>query len=134
MRMLNVHLTADLEAFVDDQVASGQFTSSDDVVLAGLRLMQQQDNAARLTDLRQAWRQGIDSGDSSRSIARRARPARGDATRRKTRRCRPSSIRPRPAAISRISGSDSATASARRQPTPSMTALSSASSSSRAIP
>lgn len=63
MRMLNVHLTADLEAFVDDQVASGQFTSSDDVVLAGLRLMQQQDNAARLTDLRQAWRQGIDSGD-----------------------------------------------------------------------
>lgn len=83
MRELNVHLTADLETFVADQVASGQFASSDEVVLASLRLMQQHDNAARLHDLRQAWREGIDSADfqpldreASKANARRRHAAR----------------------------------------------------------
>lgn len=63
MRLLNVSLPVDLEAFIDDKVASGAFASSSDVALEALRLMRQQEDAERLVDLRHAWREGIDSAD-----------------------------------------------------------------------
>ena len=42
----NVSLTPELEAFVDGQVASGRYQTASEVVRAGLRLLQAQEQAA----------------------------------------------------------------------------------------
>ncbi len=42
----NVSLTPELEAFVDGQVASGRYQTASEVVRAGLRLLQTQEQAA----------------------------------------------------------------------------------------
>ena len=39
----NVSLTAELNAFIRDQVASGQYQNASEVVRASLRLLQQQE-------------------------------------------------------------------------------------------
>ena len=61
---MNVNLTPQLEDMVRQKVASGRYTSASEVVREALRLMDEQDSlrAARLEQLRQDIRAGIDSG------------------------------------------------------------------------
>jgi antitoxin ParD1/3/4 len=63
---INVSLTDELAKFIDDQVASGRYTSSSEVVQEALRLMERLDRteAEKLHWLQNAWREGIDSGDA----------------------------------------------------------------------
>ena len=53
-----------LEEFVQDMISRGQFASESDVVREGLRLLQEREQLrhAGLEKLRQAWREGIESG------------------------------------------------------------------------
>jgi len=43
----NVSLTAELNAFIRGQVSSGQYQNASEVVRAGLRLLQRQDQRGR---------------------------------------------------------------------------------------
>ncbi len=63
---MNVNLTPQLEEMVRSKVASGLYTSASEVVREALRLMDEQDRlrAARLQQLREDIRQGLDSGPS----------------------------------------------------------------------
>ena len=83
---MNVNLTPQLEELVRAKVASGLYTSASEVVREALRLMDEQDRlrAARLEQLREDVRHGLDSGPSkawnaeevkSEGRARRARKA-----------------------------------------------------------
>ena len=75
---MNVSLTEELANFVKAKVSAGRYTSSSEVVREALRLMEkiERQEAEKLSYLRQAWRQGIDSGDCWRE----ARTARRDAS------------------------------------------------------
>ncbi|TXM69755.1 type II toxin-antitoxin system ParD family antitoxin [Methylobacterium sp. WL120] len=48
-------------AFVDGLVADGRYPSADRAVREGLRLLHARE--ARLSDLREAWNEGVASGD-----------------------------------------------------------------------
>lgn len=63
---MNVNLTPQLEELVRSKVASGMYTSASEVVREALRLMDEQDRlrAAKLEQLRDDIRQGMDSGPS----------------------------------------------------------------------
>ncbi len=65
MSNLNVSLTEELVSFVKKKVSSGRYTSSSEVVREALRLMERQEqvSAEHLHLLRQAWNDGITSGD-----------------------------------------------------------------------
>lgn len=62
---LNVDLTPQLEEMVRQKVASGLYTSESEVICEALRLMQEQDRvrAAKLEQLRQDIRDGLNSGE-----------------------------------------------------------------------
>lgn len=45
---MNVSLTPELEKLVNDQVASGMYTSASEVIRAGLRLLAEQDQLRQL--------------------------------------------------------------------------------------
>lgn len=62
---MNVNLTPQLEEMVKRKVASGLYTSASEVVREALRLMEEQDRlrAAKLEHLRQAIRDGLNSGE-----------------------------------------------------------------------
>jgi antitoxin ParD1/3/4 len=62
---MNVNLTPQLEAMVKQKVASGFYNSASEVVREALRLMEAQDRmqAAKLEQLRQDIREGLESGD-----------------------------------------------------------------------
>jgi len=64
---MNVNLTPQLEELVRSKVASGLYTSASEVVREALRLLDEQDRmrAAKLGQLRDDIRQGLDSGPSS---------------------------------------------------------------------
>ena len=64
---MNVNLTPQLEEIVRAKVASGLYTSASEVVREALRLMDEQDRlrAAKLEQLREDIRQGLDSGASA---------------------------------------------------------------------
>jgi antitoxin ParD1/3/4 len=47
-------------AFIEEQVASGRFSSASDVVRAALRLLEREED--KLKALRQALQEGLDSG------------------------------------------------------------------------
>lgn len=57
----SVSLGDHFAAFVEQQIASGRYTSASEVIRAGLRLLQEQD--AKLDALRQALQEGLDSGE-----------------------------------------------------------------------
>lgn len=61
---MNINLTPQLESMVREKVSSGRYTSASEVVREALRLMEEQDHlrAAKLEQLRQAIREGVDSG------------------------------------------------------------------------
>ena len=63
---MNVNLTPQLEEMVRTKVWSGMYTSASEVVREALRLMEEQDRfrAAKLEQLRQDIRKGLDSGPS----------------------------------------------------------------------
>lgn len=60
---MNVSLTPELERFIVDHVASGQYRSASEVVREGLRLLQEREREqeAKLAALRAAVAEGIDS-------------------------------------------------------------------------
>ena len=62
---MNVSLTDELADFVKAKVAGGRYSSSSEVVREALRMMEKSERqeAEKLRLLRQAWRQGVDSGD-----------------------------------------------------------------------
>lgn len=40
---MNISLTTELEQFIQSQVASGKYTSSEEVILAGIRLLEERE-------------------------------------------------------------------------------------------
>ncbi len=63
---MNVSLPDELANFVKAKVATGRYGSSSEVVREALRLMEKTElqEAEKLALLRQAWREGVDSGDA----------------------------------------------------------------------
>jgi len=63
---MNVSLPEELANFVKDKVSTGRYGSSSEVVREALRLMEkiEQQEAEKLAALRQAWKEGIESGDA----------------------------------------------------------------------
>jgi antitoxin ParD1/3/4 len=60
---MNVSLTDELAEFVKSKVVSGRYASSSEVVREALRLLEHQD-AEKLAWLRQAYTEGMASGDA----------------------------------------------------------------------
>ena len=65
---MNVSLTPELESIVELKVKSGMYNSASEVVRAGLRLLQQQDEIreAKLNSLRAEIQKGIDDLEAGR--------------------------------------------------------------------
>lgn len=63
---MNVSLTDELADFVKAKVSAGRYASSSEVVREALRLMEkvEQREAEKLEVMRQAWKDGLDSGDA----------------------------------------------------------------------
>ncbi len=63
---MNVSLPEELAKFVKDKVSTGRYGSSSEVVREALRLMEktEQREAEKLALVRQAWNEGVDSGDA----------------------------------------------------------------------
>jgi antitoxin ParD1/3/4 len=63
---MNVSLIDELANFVKSKVAAGRYSSSSEVVREALRLMEkvERQEAEKLQFLRNAWQEGIDSGDA----------------------------------------------------------------------
>jgi antitoxin ParD1/3/4 len=64
---MNINLTPHLEKLVREKIASGLYTSASEVVREALRLMGEKDqlHVAKLDQLRQDIRQGLDSGPAT---------------------------------------------------------------------
>lgn len=60
----NINLTAEMDKFVDAKIRGGQYANASEVLRAGLRALEQdeQENKAKLRALRTAVQAGIDSG------------------------------------------------------------------------
>jgi antitoxin ParD1/3/4 len=84
---MNVSLPEELANYVKDKVSTGRYGSSSEVVREALRLMErtEQQEAEKLALLRQAWAQGVDSGDAGEidfdALKKEARKRRADAKR-----------------------------------------------------
>jgi antitoxin ParD1/3/4 len=63
---MNVSLPEELANFVKDKVSTGRYGSSSEVVREALRLMEktERQEAEKLAALREAWKEGVDSGDA----------------------------------------------------------------------
>ncbi len=82
---MNVSLTEELANFVKAKVSGGRYSSSSEVIREALRLMEKQDQqeAEKLRLLRQAWQEGVDSGDAGEvdfSVLKQDARARKDAS------------------------------------------------------
>jgi antitoxin ParD1/3/4 len=64
---MNINLTEQLEELVRQKVSSGRYNSASEVVREALRLMEAQDQmrAAKLEQLRQDIREGLESGPTA---------------------------------------------------------------------
>ena len=60
---MNVNVTPELEAFVNEKVQSGLYNSASEVIRESLRLLKEQDDLKklRLDELRREIRRGLDS-------------------------------------------------------------------------
>ena len=65
---MTVLLPSELERFVLEQIDSGLFESANDVILEGLKLLKERDEAraSRLEELRREIQIGIDQADAGR--------------------------------------------------------------------
>ena len=63
---MNVSLTDELANFVKAKVSGGRYASSSEVVREALRLMEkvERQETEKLGLLRQAWQEGLDSGEA----------------------------------------------------------------------
>jgi antitoxin ParD1/3/4 len=63
---ISISLTPELLSLIKAKVASGRYTSTSEVVREALRLLERLDGLEeqRIEELRQAWREGIGSGDA----------------------------------------------------------------------
>jgi antitoxin ParD1/3/4 len=66
----NINLTGHYDAFVDELVTSGRFSSASEVIRAGLRLLEQQscEDEEKLTLLRSLAAEGFNELDHGRGI------------------------------------------------------------------
>jgi len=62
----SVTLGAHFEQFIAEQIAQGRYGSASEAIRAGLRLLEERE--ARLTALRQALREGEESGRADYSL------------------------------------------------------------------
>jgi antitoxin ParD1/3/4 len=64
---MNINLTPQLEEMVRQKVTSGLYTSASEVVREALRLMDEKDRlqSAKLAQLREDIREGLNSGDAT---------------------------------------------------------------------
>ena len=60
----NINLTPQMNSFVDDKIRAGQYANASEVLRAGLRALEQEENEdrAKLETLRAAIKAGEDSG------------------------------------------------------------------------
>lgn len=67
---MNVSLTPELEQFIQSQVESGKYTSADEVILAGIRLLEERDRIykGRFEELRQEIRIGIEASQQGQVV------------------------------------------------------------------
>lgn len=67
---MNVKLTPELEAFVNEQVARGRYRSASEAVRASIRLLREQTEGreARLQALRENIDRGIEQLDEGRAL------------------------------------------------------------------
>jgi antitoxin ParD1/3/4 len=63
---ISISLTPELVGLIKAKVDSGRYTSASEVVREALRLLERSDRltADRAEGLRQAWREGVESGDA----------------------------------------------------------------------
>lgn len=66
---MNVSLTPEIEALIENKVRSGMYNSASEVVREGIRLLQQRDELreAKLNALRNDIQKGIDSLEAGRA-------------------------------------------------------------------
>ncbi|MEH1852834.1 MAG: type II toxin-antitoxin system ParD family antitoxin [Nostoc sp.] len=62
---MNISLTIELEQFIQSQVASGKYTSSEEVILAGIRLLEERERIykGRFEELQREIMIGVDQLD-----------------------------------------------------------------------
>lgn len=58
---MNISLTPELEQFIQNQVASGKYTSGEEVIIAGIRLLEERENIykGRFEELRREIMIGV---------------------------------------------------------------------------
>jgi antitoxin ParD1/3/4 len=63
---ISISLTPELVGLVKAKVESGRYTSTSEVIREALGLLERADQleSERIAQLRQAWREGIESGDA----------------------------------------------------------------------
>ncbi len=63
---ISISLTPELVGLIKAKVKSGRYTSTSEVVREALRLLERADRleAEHVQSLRQAWQEGVDSGDA----------------------------------------------------------------------
>lgn len=71
----NIHLSRELDAYVNERVESGQYANASEVLRAGLRQLQQSEleDKAKIEVLRSALQAGIDSGVAEGDVIGRLR-------------------------------------------------------------
>lgn len=71
----NIHLSSELDDYIEDRVQSGMYANASEVLRAGLRQLQQveEENRAKIQVLKAAIKSGIDSGVAEGDVLARLR-------------------------------------------------------------
>jgi len=71
----NIHLTVELDQFVDESIKSGRYENASEVIRAGLRALSQSEaeDRAKVEALRGAIQEGFDSGIAKGDVIGRLR-------------------------------------------------------------
>ena len=67
---MNISLTTELEQFIQSQVTSGKYTSSEEVILAGIRLLEERERIykGRFEELQREIMIGVEQLDSGERL------------------------------------------------------------------
>jgi len=67
---MHISLTPELEQFIDNQLESGKYASADEVILAGLRLLEEQERIykGRFAELQREIRLGMEAAEQGEVI------------------------------------------------------------------